>query len=380
MGARDQVMVSGRSHLASVVNYRVPTWGNQPSLVFNREVLAGAAHLYHEEVPTNSMSVEMLGDLQRVLVRTDGWDREEAGMGWLLRFDADAVSHIVLMNGWATIHVASNDYERARALSRELAERIRAFDRDESVTPMTFWCLDQHTQQPLPMRRKIDTPSWASIAANYTDTSQAGMGRLLELDTCPKERMILWHGPSGTGKTHALRALCREWAGWCDVAIVSDPEEFIGGAGHYSPTYLFHVTGFRSRGRVRGRGTLVVLEDAGELMTGEARHAAGQGLSRLLNLTDGILGQGLDVMVLITTNEPLSALHPAVTRPGRLLSEIEFGPLVAARANEWLERRGCERRVDEPTTLAELYSMTRAKGARRHAGRKGEDSRWMRQA
>jgi len=84
-------------------------------------------------------------------------------------------------------------------------------------------------------------------------------------------------------------------------------------------------------------------------------------------------------MVLITTNEPLSALHPAVTRPGRLLSEIEFGPLVAGRANDWLERHGCDLRLDQPTTLAELYAMTRAQGDRHRAGRNGEDSRWMRQ-
>lgn len=277
-------------------------------------------------------------------------------MGWLLRHDADALSHIVFMNGWASIHTASSDYQRARALSRELSQRIRAFDRDESVTPITFWCLDQHTQQPLPMRRKVETPSWESIAANYTLESRAGMEALLDLEACPQERMILWHGTSGTGKTHALRALSREWSGWCDVAFISDPEEFIGGTGRYSPTYLFRVTDFRSRRRVRERSTLIVLEDAGELMTGEARHAAGQGLSRLLNLTDGILGQGLDVMVLITTNEPLSALHPAVTRPGRLLSEIEFGPLAKRQANAWLDQHGSDARVDDPTTLAELYA------------------------
>ena len=43
---------------------------------------------------------------------------------------------------------------------------------------------------------------------------------------------------------------------------------------------------------------------------------AGQGLSRLLNVSDGLLGEGLRAVVLVTTNEPLRRLHPAVVRPG----------------------------------------------------------------
>ena len=54
----------------------------------------------------------------------------------------------------------------------------------------------------------------------------------------------------------------------------------------------------------------------------DARQEAGASLGRLLNLTDGILGHGLRVLLLITTNEPMRALHPAAvvrtrTEPSR---------------------------------------------------------------
>lgn len=54
--------------------------------------------------------------------------------------------------------------------------------------------------------------------------------RLFALRSCPKERLILWHGRPGTGKTHALRALLREWQPWCDAAFITDAERFVGGA------------------------------------------------------------------------------------------------------------------------------------------------------
>ena len=68
-----------------------------------------------------------------------------------------------------------------------------------------------------------------------------------------------------------------------------------------------------------------------------------------------MIGQGTRTLVLITTNEPVGRLHPAARRPGRCLADVEFTPLSAAEANAWLAARGHERRVDRPTTLAELF-------------------------
>src|SRR4029079_17108538 len=72
---------------------------------------------------------------------------------------------------------------------------------------------------------------------------------------------------------------------------------------------------------------LLVLEDTGELLTPDAKSVIGQGLSRFLNVVDGLLGQGLRVLVLVTTNEEIQTLHPAVARPGRAAANVEFGTL-----------------------------------------------------
>lgn len=92
--------------------------------------------------------------------------------------------------------------------------------------------------------------------------------------------------------------------------------------------------------------------------TGHARRAAGQALSRLLNLTDGLLGQGRRVLAAITTNENIGALHPAAVRPGRCLAQIEVGPLPGPEAARWLgEADG----TVGPMTLADLYAHRSAR-------------------
>lgn len=77
---------------------------------------------------------------------------------------------------------------------------------------------------------------------------------------------------------------------------------------------------------------------------------------RVLNLADGLLGQGLPCVLLITTNEPVGRLQPAVRRPGRCWAEVEFPAFPAAEAAAWLARCGVERDVAAPMTLAGLYA------------------------
>ena len=94
------------------------------------------------------------------------------------------------------------------------------------------------------------------------------------------------------------------------------------------------------------RWRLLILEDAGAL----ARFDAG---TQLLNLTDGLLGEGARALVLITTNEPAASLNPALRRPGRCLAEVEFAPLSAAEASRWLDGA----KVARPHTLSELFAL-----------------------
>ena len=99
-----------------------------------------------------------------------------------------------------------------------------------------------------------------------------------------------------------------------------------------------------------------MLEDTGELLAADAKERTGQGLSRFLNVVDGLIGQGLRVLVLVTTNEELKRLHPAVARPGRCAANVDFRPLAAVEAAAWLSRHGIDEEVDRSTLLAALFA------------------------
>jgi len=205
--------------------------------------------------------------------------------------------------------------------------------------------------------RSLVVDEWASIERNYPAPTREVLGSLAGL--CRPEgrgRLILWHGQPGTGKTSAVLGLLKEWSGWCDGHIVTDPAAFFG-----DPDYLMTVMKARSPidrlefdGSTQRRWKLVVAEDADTYLDFDAHQRSGPGLGHLLNLTDGVLGRGSPTLVLLTTNANIGRLHPAVTRPGRCLAVAEFPRFTQAEAREWLGPEP-SRAPTGPMTLADLY-------------------------
>lgn len=270
-----------------------------------------------------------------------------SGPGWtLIAFRRRA--------GAATVRVCATSPELARTVADQAAATAvsgRPARADE--LPVGFWSRRPCGADGVRSPRHLTVPVWADIRANYTAGAAGRLDRLMGTrpDTVTG-RLVLLHGPSGTGKTTALRALTHEWRAWCQVDAVLDPEELFTDPGYLSAVVMGPPPSPDGEPR---RWRMLVLEDCDELVGAGAKQAAGQQLSRLLNLTDGMLGQGLDVLVCLTTNEPIGALHPAVVRPGRCLAEIEVGRLSHAEAAAWLGSGS-----DAPpggATLAELYRL-----------------------
>jgi len=274
----------------------------------------------------------------------------------------DSSTHILITSRStdATVAVSSASQAHAEHVASLIRSAVPAQNHD-GQTKFRSWHLANHDRS-VGMNRHITTPQWSDIQRNYTPPVSATLSRLFEMARPTQGgNLILWHGEPGTGKTSAIRALMREWEPWCAAQYIEDPEEFFS-----HPSYISEVLSrpvvcesgptLTKASDTTSRWRLVICEDADQYLRATARRDSGAALGKLLNLADGILGQGLNTLILLTTNEELNRLHPAIIRPGRCLARIEFNKFTPTQARTWLPAG-----TKVPTSdasLAELFEIS----------------------
>jgi Domain of unknown function (DUF5925) len=355
------------------LSYELSHGGISNALFQARVVERGLEHAVTSTWPTASRSLEVV---QQPFHRSSGEGAEHA----LAERDGTLLA-LGLFSGWVHAQVAGNDADQVAATLAELKELFPPPDPSSThKVNVQFWTYGPHG--PIPSWREISVPEWSDLEANYTHSTRSGLEQLMRnFRPAHGGQLILWHGEAGTGKTFALRALAWEWRDWCEFHYIVDPDSFFGEHADYLMSVLTQPGyaempdprmmrfaamsgGYVAMGDGdkddEGEGSkawrLLVLEDTGELLTPDAKSVIGQGLSRFLNVVDGLIGQGLRVLVLVTTNEPIKTLHPAVARPGRCAANIEFWPMSAEESSAWFEQHGSAERSDEALLLAELYA------------------------
>jgi hypothetical protein len=80
-------------------------------------------------------------------------------------------------------------------------------------------------------------------------------------------------------------------------------------------------------------------------------------VSNLLNISDGLLADFLNVQLICTFNSSLTMVDSALMRKGRLIAKYEFGKLSVKKAQALSNYLGFDKTIDRSMTVAEICNQ-----------------------
>jgi hypothetical protein len=172
----------------------------------------------------------------------------------------------------------------------------------------------------------------------------------------PKSKgLVLLHGTPGTGKTHYLKFLASKIKNKRVLFIPPFLADFIT-----SP----EMTPFL----IQNAGSVLFIEDAERVIT-DRNNGGGNGVSNILNITDGILSDILNIQIVATFNMDKAKIDSALLRKGRLIAEHKFDALPIEDAQALIDSLGYQHTADKPMTLTEIYNLSEVEYKSEEKGR-----------
>jgi hypothetical protein len=151
--------------------------------------------------------------------------------------------------------------------------------------------------------------------------------------------IVLLHGLPGTGKTTYLRHL---------IGKIKKRILFV------SPTVAGDITSpdFIQL-LVDNPNSVLIIEDAENVIM-DRKISGNASVSNLLNVSDGLLADFLNVQLICTFNNSLTMVDSALMRKGRLIAKYEFGKLGIEKAQRLSKHLGFTKTITRPMTIAEI--------------------------
>lgn len=129
-----------------------------------------------------------------------------------------------------------------------------------------------------------------------------------------KSGLILFHGEPGTGKSSYLKRLVHQFPETDFIFIQNDFVKDL-----LKPEFVSFL--------LKRRNSILIIEDAERVIISRENSTQDSVVSTVLQLTDGLFSDYLNIKIICTFNTDLSKVDKALMRKGRMIAKYEFKAL-----------------------------------------------------
>ena len=185
------------------------------------------------------------------------------------------------------------------------------------------------------------------LELNYGKTFTDVNKRIVtELSKKKNKGLVLLHGEPGTGKTTYIKWLVGQLNKNKKVIFVPP---FLT-ESITSPEFVPFLA--------RYTDSVLVIEDAERVVSDRVSGSGSSiGVSNILNMTDGIMGDVMNIQIICSFNMNRNKIDPALLRKGRLIAEHKFDALDVESTNNLLKHLGHEQTTTKSMILADIYNI-----------------------
>ncbi len=185
------------------------------------------------------------------------------------------------------------------------------------------------------------------IDKNYNTDFKQEVEKIKNAIDTKTSGLILLYGKPGTGKTTFIKSLITAHQKSNFIFIQN---EFVNKL--LEPSFISFL--------LQQRNSILIIEDAEKVITSRERAQQESVVSTILQLTDGLFSDYLNIKIICTFNTSLSKIDTALLRKGRMITKYEFKELSLEKTNKLLKEFNASL-VDEPLVLTEIYNRNEKK-------------------
>jgi SpoVK/Ycf46/Vps4 family AAA+-type ATPase len=156
--------------------------------------------------------------------------------------------------------------------------------------------------------------------------------------------IVLLHGEPGTGKTTYIKYL---------TGLIKNKEIIFVPPSMAESLSDPNIVPFL----MEYRNSILIIEDAEKVISDRRTNGSSAGVSNILNITDGILGDCLNIQIIATFNMNKEKIDTALLRKGRLIAEHRFDKLNVNNSNKLLKFLNKSYVTEQSMSLADIYNV-----------------------